>query len=129
MEKYFISLFDTTHQKRTIYLFIVADLFIIISLLVGISDNLPMIAMLLTGIIFLFFEVLHPWEKAGNYGILAGVCIGILLLEWLGIHILDKMHKDEYISEGIAMGLAFLICVPGILVGIIGAIICTVRKK
>jgi hypothetical protein len=57
------------------------------------------------------------------------VCIGILILEWLGIHILDKMHKDEYISEGIAMSLAFLICVPGILVGIIGAIICAVRKK
>jgi hypothetical protein len=88
-----------------------------------------MIAMLLTGIVILFFSVLHPWEKAGNYGILAVVCIGILLLEWLGIYILAKMHLDKYLSEGIAMGVAFLICVPGILVGIIGAIICGVRKK
>ena len=129
MKKHFISLFDSAHLKWTISLFTIAVLLIIISSLVGISDNLPMIAMLLTGIIILFFSVLHPWEKAGNYGILAMVCIGILLLEWIGIHILASMHLDEYLSEGIAMGVAFLICVPGILVGIIGAIICAVRKK
>jgi len=73
--------------------------------------------------------VLHPWKRAFNYGILAGVCIGILLLEWLGITILAKMHKNEYLSEDIAMGVAFLVCVAGILVSIIGAIICAVRKK
>jgi hypothetical protein len=39
------------------------------------------------------------------------------------------MHLDKYLSEGIAMGVAFLICVPGILVGLIGALICAVRKK
>jgi hypothetical protein len=129
MKKHFISLFDSEHLKWTIELFVIAALFIIIPSLVGISDNLPMIAMLLTGIILLFFAVLHPWKKAGNYGILVMVCIGILLLEWLGIHILASMHLDKYLSEGIAMGVAFLICVPGILVGIIGAIICAVRKK
>ena len=129
MKKHFISLFNSAHLKRTIALFVFAALFIIISSLVGISDNLPMIAMLLTGIILLFFAVLHPWEKAVNYGILAGLCVGILILEWLGISILAKMHLDKYLSEGIAMGVAFFICVPGILVGIIGAIICTVRKK
>jgi apolipoprotein N-acyltransferase len=129
MKNHFISLFAVDHRRETIILFVIAALFIIISSLVGISDNLPMIAMLLTGIILLFFTVLHPWERAGNYGILAGVCIGILLLEWFGIHILDRMQKTEYISEGIAMGVAFLFCLPGILVGIIGAIICAVRKK
>jgi hypothetical protein len=129
MKKHFISLFDSAHLKWTISLFTIAVSLIIISSLVGISDNLPMIAMLLTGIIILFFSVLHPWEKAGNYGILAVVCIGILLLEGLGIYILAKMHLDKYLSEGIAMGVAFLICVPGILVGLIGALICAVRKK
>jgi hypothetical protein len=129
MKKHFISLFDSAHLKWTIALFALAVVFILISSLVGISDNLPMIAMLLTGIILLFFSVLHPWEKAGNYGILAGVCTGILLLEGLGIHILASMHLDKYLSEGIAMGVAFLICIPGILVGIMGAIICSVRKK
>jgi hypothetical protein len=129
MKKHFVSLFNSAHLKWTIALFVSAALFIIISSLVGISDNLPMIALLLTGIILLFFAVLHPWEKAVNYGILVGLCVGILILEWLGISILAKMHLDKYLSEGIAMGVAFFICVPGILVGIIGAIICAVRKK
>jgi hypothetical protein len=129
MKKHFISLFDSAHLKWTIALFVIAALFIIISSLVGIGDNLPMIAMLLTGIIFLFFTVLHPWKRAVNYGILVGVCAGILLLEWLGISILAKMHLDKYLSEGIAMGVAFLFCIPGILTGIIGVIICSASKK
>jgi hypothetical protein len=129
MKKHFISLFNSEHLKWTISIFTIAVLLIIISFLVGISDNLPMIALLLTGIILLFFTVLNPWEKAGNYGIPAMICIGILFLEWLGITILASIHLDKYLSEGIAMSVAFLICAPGILVGIMGAIICAVRKK
>ena len=128
MRKHFISLFDDTHIKRTIYLFIIAALSIITSLLGGIDKALPMIV-LLFGIILLFFAVVHPWEKAANYGILIMVCIGILLLEWLGITILDKMNKGAYINDSIAEGVVIFICLPGILVGIIGAIICTVRKN
>jgi hypothetical protein len=129
MKKHFLSLFDQANLKWTIFLFSIGVLLIVIANLIGVADNILMIAMFLTGIIFLFFAMLHPWEKASNYGILAGLCAAILLLEWLGIHILAAMHLNQYLSEGIAMGVAFLICVPGILVGIIGAIICTVRKK
>jgi hypothetical protein len=39
------------------------------------------------------------------------------------------MHLNEYLSEDIAMGVAFLVCIPGIIVGLTGAIICAVRKK
>lgn len=129
MKKHFISLFDTAHIKRTIFFFAIAVLLIIASQLVGITDNLPGIAMLLSGVILLFFAVLHPWRKWGNYAILIAICVGILVLEWLGIHILAKLNKTEYISEAIGMIVAFLICLPGILVGIIGAIICAVRKE
>jgi hypothetical protein len=129
MKKHFISLFDNTHIKRTIYLFVIAALLIVASLLIGINDNPPVIAMLFIGIIFLFFSVLHPWGKAINYGILTLVCFCILFLEWIGIHILVKIHKTEFISEGIAMSLALFICLPGILAGIIGSLICTFRKK
>ena len=73
--------------------------------------------------------MLHPWKKAAKYGILAGVCVGILLLEWLGITLFDITDKGEYINDSIAEGVAFFICIPGILVGIIGAIICAIRKK
>jgi hypothetical protein len=88
-----------------------------------------MIAMLLVGIIILFFTVLHPWEKERNYEILAGICTGILLLEWLGITILDKMGKGEYINDKVTEGIIIFINIPGIIVGVIGVIICAVRKK
>jgi hypothetical protein len=129
MKRHFISLFDSSNLKWTISLFIIAVALITISSLVGLGDNLPMIAMLLAGIIILFFAVLHPWKKAINYVILAGVCLGILMLEVLIISILAWMNLSEYISEAVGMGVMFFICVPGILVGLIGAFICQVRKK
>ncbi len=129
MKKHFASLFDATHLKKTIYLFIISAVLIIVSSCVGVSDNLPMIAMLLAGIMLLIYAMVHPWKKAMNYTILALVCIGILLLEWLIIIILDKIDKTELISEGLAMGLTFLVCVPGLMVGITGAIFYAIRKK
>jgi len=69
------------------------------------------------------------WRKTSTYLILIGICIGILLLVLLVITILDKMGKGEYINDNIAEGVVLLICVPGIVVGTIGAIICAVRKK
>ncbi len=129
MKNHLISLFAADHLRKTIILFVVAALFIVISSLVGISDNLPMIAMLLSGIILLFFAVLHPWEKASNYWFLILVSVVILLLEGLAIFILARMHLDKYLSEGLVMGITFIICLPGILVGIIGGIFCAVRKK
>jgi len=47
----------------------------------------------------------------------------------LGITVLDKMDKAEYINDNIAGCIIFFICIPGIIAGIIGAIICTIRKK
>ena len=131
MKKHFISLFDAGHLKKTIFLFVIAALLIITSSVVGISDNLPMIAMLLTGLILLFFAVLHPWKEAFNYGILAVVCICIIGLEVIGISILAKMNKTEFLdkSEGVIWIVTGIFCIPGLLVGIIGAIICAVRKK
>jgi len=70
----------------------------------------------------------HLWQKTSTYLILIGVCVAILLLEVLVITILDKMGKGETINDTIAESVAFFICVPGIIVGITGAIICAVRK-
>jgi hypothetical protein len=128
MKTHFISLLDPEHKKKTIFLLIIATLFIIIPLLVGIDQDLPGI-MFFLGIILLFFAVSHPWKKAANYGILIGLCIGILLLVFLGITILEKMGKGETINDNLAEGMVFFICVPGIIVGITGAIICAVKKK
>jgi hypothetical protein len=128
MRNHFISLFDATHLRRTIYLFVIAAVLIIASFLAGENETLLTI-FLLAGIISLFFTVLHPWKKASNYWILVGVCIGILLLILLGITVLDKMGKGESVNDNITEGIILLVCVPGIIVGITGAIICAVNSK
>jgi hypothetical protein len=71
----------------------------------------------------------YLWKNTNTYLILIGICIGILLLEWLGITVLDKMGKGEYVNDNIAEGILLIICIPGIIVGIIGAIICSFRKN
>ncbi len=71
----------------------------------------------------------HLWNKTSTYLILIGVFIGILLLDLLVVSMLDKMGKGESINDTIAEGIIFFICFPGILFGIIGAIICGFRRK
>ena len=43
----------------------------------------------------------HPWGKARTYLILIGICVGIILLDFLVITIFDKMGKGEYINDNI----------------------------
>jgi len=129
MKKHFLSLFDPEHLRLTLSLFSAAILLMIVSQIMGINDNLPGIAMLLAGIILLYFSVLHPWRKLEYWAILIGVCVGILLLEWLGIHLLVRLKFEKYVSEAIGMIVAFFICLPGIVTGIIGTLICAFRKK
>jgi hypothetical protein len=128
MKKHLLSLLEPSRLWFTISFFLASFVLIICSLLVGIADNLPGIAMLLGGMIFLFFTFLHPWRNSMNYGILTGVCFGLILLTFMGIYILSALHKDEYISEGVVMSFIGLICIPGIVTGIIGAIIWAIRK-
>jgi hypothetical protein len=130
MKKHFISLFDPDHLWWTISLFVLAVVLIVIASLIGVADNLPGIILMYAGIIALFFAFLHPWRKAMNYIILAAVFIGIFLLGILLVTILDKFDKDlSFRFDGFVEGYALLICIPGILVSIIGAIICAIRKK
>jgi hypothetical protein len=129
MKTHFISLFDSAHRRWTISSFLASIVLIIASLLMGINDNLPGFVMLFGGIVFLFFTIVHPWRRSIEYGILGMVCVGIILLIILGIGIFTAIDKTEYISEGIVMGLFFLICLPGIVVSIIGAIICAFINK
>lgn len=68
-------------------------------------------------------------RKRSTYLILTAVCIGILLLEFLVIFILDKMNKGENVNDDFATVVAFFICFPGIIAGIIGSIICSFKKK
>ena len=129
MKKHFTVLFDSSHRMWTISFFTTAILLIIGAQITGITDNLPGILMLLSGIILMFFAFLHPWRNKKNYAILIAVCMGILILEWFGIQILNRINKAEFISEGIAMTVAFLVCIPGIMAGIIGIIFLLIKNR
>jgi hypothetical protein len=109
MNKKFISRFDAENITKTITYFVIAGFLIAISLVVGISDNILMIAMLLGGIILFFFAALHLWEKPAYYTILAVVCLVILILDFIW----------PFISEGVAMSVG-LVCFAGIIAGITG---------
>ena len=109
MIKHIISLFKPDKIKKTIILFATSALLITVSLIVGTSDNIPMITMLLAGIIFLFFTVLHPWEKAASFAVLTVVCFVILALDFMW----------PFINEDVAMTAGFG-CLAGIMTGIIG---------
>ena len=129
MKKHVLSLFDPSHRWWTISFFLVSALLIIVSQIMGTTDNLPGIAMLLSGMICIFFALLHPWRKSKNYAILAGVLFGLILLTFLAIFILSSVDKTEYISEAIVMGFIGLICIPGIVAGITGILFWSNREK
>jgi hypothetical protein len=109
MKNHILSLFSPGQIRKTIILFAISALLIIASLLAGINDNIPMIAMFFAGIIFLIFSLLHTWQNASTFGILAVVCLVILTIDFL----------FPFISEGIAMSVGF-VCLAGIIAGIIG---------
>jgi hypothetical protein len=109
MIKHIISLFKPDKIKKTLILFATSALLITVSLIVGTGDNIPMITMLLAGIVFLFFTVLHPWEKAVSFAVLTVVCFVILALDFMW----------PFINEDVAMTAGFG-CLAGIMTGIIG---------
>ncbi len=129
MKNHFKILFDHDHSLRTMSLSASAIAFISGAVIVGINDNLPGIAMLLTGIVLFYFSILHPWKKPEYYAILIASCVLILILEWLSIHLFMWLKWEKYLSEGVIMILAFFVCLPGIVAGIIGVMICVFRKS
>ncbi len=129
MKNHFLSLFNEEHRLRTTSFLATTALLVFASQLVGTTDNLPGIGLLLSGMIFLFFSFLHPWRKVEYYAILIGACVSLIVLIFLGIQVLIWLKKTEYISEGVVMTIIFLFCLPGILTGIIGTLICAFRKK
>ena len=139
MKKHFLSLFDPAHRWWTISFFLAAVLLIIAAMVVGISDNPPGIALFYSGMILLFLALVHPWRKWENYAILAGVCAGIILLVFVVLHIYAAIFitpgvpntptATENVIEAFLFILILFICVPGIIVGIFGAIFRAIRRK
>jgi hypothetical protein len=54
---------DSENLKTARTILVVAVSLIAISLLIGTTDDIPMILTLLTGIVLFFYAVLYPWGK------------------------------------------------------------------
>ena len=120
MKRHFLSLLNPRHRWLTISFSLASVLlFIACALKVrGIVPN-PTQTFLVGGMVFLFFALLHPWREYKYYFILAGVCAGILILQFV------LLEKD--IGNFLAIILIAFICVSGIVVGILGSIFCAIR--
>lgn len=129
MKNHFLSLFDPVHRWWTISFFLASVILFIFALLVGITDNFPGIGILLGAVICLFLTVLHPWRKWENYAIMAGIFCAIIFLIWVTIHILASTDYAKFLSEALIMIIIFFICIPGIILGILGSIFWAIRNK
>jgi len=121
VKTHFLALFNIENRKKTLIWLLLSIVLIIASLIIGISDNLPGIVMIGIGLICFYYSFVHIWKKSGNFVLLIYVSIGIALLQILIINIFGWMNKTQYLSEGWIMGIFFLICIPLLLVGVVGA--------
>jgi hypothetical protein len=109
MKSNFLSRFEPKSIRNTRVLFGVAILSITVSLIVGLSDNVPMILLLLGGMILFLFATLNLWKNVTYYTIMMVISSVILLCDFVW----------PLISEGFAMTVGF-ISFAGVIVGIIG---------
>ncbi len=122
LKEHFISLFDTSNRSKTLWYFLFGVVLIVASQLIGTNHNLIGIAARITGVCSLFFTLLHPWKKGRNYAVMAWIFAGAIALMFITIYILSVTGHEKYIDKGWIMFIIFLICLPGIVVGILGAI-------
>ena len=112
--------------SKTKILLAIAVSLITISLLVGVSDNIPMILILFIGIVLFFYAVLSPWGKVSYYAFLSVIFIVLFIfLLYVGGDILVKMESAGKLwvhgAEDIAMPFGF-VCIAGFFAGMIGVI-------
>lgn len=69
------------------------------------------------------------WRKTHTWLILAGFSVGIILIEILIVTIMDRLGKGAHVNDDLVQSIIFLICFPGIIVGLTGALICSFHKK
>jgi hypothetical protein len=127
MNTHFQTLFNVENRKKTLFYLLSSIVLIIASQFVGVSDNPIGIAMFGVGVIWFYYSFVHIWKKSSNFVRLIFISLGLMLFEFLAIIIMVWLKKTQYLSEGIFMGIFFLICIPLLLVGAFGAF--SRRKK
>ena len=122
LKQHFNSLFELPHRSLTLRYLVISVVLIVASQIAGIKDNLLGLTAMVTGVCYLFYTLVHPWKGGRNYAIMAWICAGIIALTLATVCILSWLGFDKYLNGSVTMYIIFLICFPGIIVGILGAV-------
>jgi hypothetical protein len=123
LKQHFNLLFELPHRTLTLRYLVISVVLIVASQIAGIKDNLLGIAAMVTGVCCLFYALVHPWKGGRNYALMAWICAGILALTFSAVCILSWLGFDKYLNGSVTLYILFLVCLPGIIVGILGAVL------
>ena len=139
MKTYLQLLFNKTNGRITILLLLLAVLFTVAALVVGVNDNMPAIVVLFIGIMLLVTAFVHIWKRIKSYLMLA-------LIAAIGIPVFVVLHNVFYGLGELAAGnlwlagiagffdvfsflIATLVCPSCVVVGLLGALILFIRVR
>jgi hypothetical protein len=129
MKNHFNTLFNPSHRWWTISFFFVSLLMIFSSFRIGISGNLPSNVLLFFGITLFFVSVVHPWQNWKNYVIMVGLFAGTALLLWMMFYLTDNQGQSQIDLEKWIASISYFVCLPGVVVGILGALLLMGKGK
>ena len=123
MRKHFTTLFDAAHRKLTMRFALISLILNVGSMFVVFSNFTIGILLLISGLSFFLHALVHPWNRGRNYAVMAGISIVLIMVIFGVIRFLTATGYEQILDKGLLIWLAGLICIPGIVVGVIGSII------
>lgn len=138
MDNFLPYLKDQFQKPQTRFLIVIGSALILISAILGISDNPTGIGLVYLGLILLAFSMVHHWEKAGDFGTLLAVSVISIPVMALIHNIFDTINDKigsipvvDQLLGGIAV-ISFILAVfvaPAVvIVSIFGGVYRLIRK-
>lgn len=125
--------------KKSLIFIVAGIILLVVSAIIGISDNLSGIIVAISGLCSFFLAFVHHWTKPKNFIILCIVSIiGFFLFAVLHnlFYALAIMAKDIFLLKKtleflhvLSFLIAIFICPPGIITGLAGSIITALKNK
>ena len=123
MRKHFSTLIDAAYRKLTMRLALISLILNVGSIFVAKINYTICIVLLISGLTFFLAALVHPWKRGKYYAIMAGMSIVMIMVIFGLSRFLEATGYEQSISKVLLMGITGLICIPGIIVGVIGSII------
>jgi len=139
MKAYILSLFNGINRRTTLLLLILSAVLISTAFLIGVSDNITAIIVLISGILLLVAAFIHIWKKIKSYLLFA-------LVSALAFPLFVVLHNvfsglADLISgklwlvgilnflDAFTFVLAVIICPASVVAGLLGALILFIKEK